>query len=402
MEPINLDDYEAQAQRCMDPAVWDTYAQGSEDERTLRANRAAYDEIWLRPRVLVDVRTCDTSTTALGDAIALPVLIAPTSVHRLAHAEGERATARASRAAGTIMVASTLSSCSLEEIARAAGGGALWFQLYLYRDRRLNERLVARAEEAGYRAIVLTVDAPFVGNRERDRRNAFVLPEGLDFGNFAGQEYASGADGAVAPRVTWQTRGEREVLTWEVIDWLRSRTCLPLVFKGILTAEDAARAAAAGVGGIIVSNHGGRQLDGTLPTIAVLPEIVAAVDGRCEVYVDGGVRRGTDVLKALALGARAVLVGRPVIWGLAVGGEAGVKDVLRILQTELELAMRLAGRTSIQCVDGSLVSLGAPRMGAFSRGRGVRRAVVRPRRRHSYIPAFAAVSAPRELAGSDR
>ena len=154
--------------------------------------------------------------------------------------------------------------------------------------------------------------------------------------------------------------------------------------------------------GIIVSNHGGRQLDGTLPTIAVLPEIVAAVDGRCEVYVDGGVRRGTDVLKALALGARAVLVGRPVIWGLAVGGEAGVKDVLRILQTELELAMRLAGRTSIQCVDGSLVSLGAPRMGAFSGARDVKRAVVRPRRRHSYNPAFAAVSAPRELAGSDR
>ena len=198
---------------------------------------------------------------------------------------------------------------------------------------------------------MLTVDAPFVGNRERDCHNGFTLPAHLHFGNFAADPLSEGT-----PRITWATRGERLMLTWDVISWLRAHTRLPLVLKGIMTAEDAQRAAAAGVDGIIVSNHGGRELDGVLPTITALPEVVAAVAGRCEVYVDGGIRRGTDILKAMALGARAVLIGRPAIWGLATAGAAGVRDILRIFGDELTLDMRLAGRPTIASIDRSLVS----------------------------------------------
>ncbi len=355
MEPINLHDYEALARERLDPAVWDTYAQGSEDEVTLRANRSAYAAVRLRPRILVDVRCCNIATTVLGTPVRLPVLIAPTSVQQLAHPEGEQATARAARAAGTVLVASTLSSYSLEDIAAAAPGSLLWFQLYIYSGPDFTRQLLRRVENAGYRAIVLTVDAPAIGNRERDRHNGFSLPESLRFGNFVGSSHQE--EGSSAATITWQTRGEREMLTWEVIPWLRSLTCLPLVLKGVLTAEDAARAVEAGVDGLIVSNHGGRQLDGVVPTIAALPEVVEAVDGRCEVYLDGGIRRGADILKALALGARAVLIGRPVFWGLAVNGEAGVFDILRILARELTLAMQLAGRPTLASIDRSLVAL---------------------------------------------
>jgi 4-hydroxymandelate oxidase len=354
MNPINLHDYERLAQQQVVPAIWDTYAQGSEDEVTLRANRSAYAAVRLRPRIFVDVSACDIATTVLGIPIRVPVLIAPTSVQQLAHPEGELATARAARAAGTVLVASTLSSYSLEEIAGAAAGSPLWFQFYLYRDRSLTRELLARVERAGYQAIVLTVDTPAIGNRERDRYNQFTLPEPMQFGNFISRGVQE--EGAArVPSVTWQTRGEREMLTWDVLPWLRSLTSLPIILKGVLTAEDAAQAVEAGVEGIMVSNHGGRQLDGVLPTIEALPEVVEAAQGRCEVYLDGGIRRGTDILKALALGARAVLIGRPVFWGLAVNGEAGVSDVLRILAEELTLAMRLAGRPTLASIDRSLV-----------------------------------------------
>lgn len=365
MNPINLYDYEALAQQRMPPAVWDTYAQGSEDEITLQANRSAYAAIRLRPQVLVDVRRCDTSTTLLGTPVSLPVMVAPVSLHQLVHPEGERATARAARAAGALMVASTLSSLSLEETAAAAEDSPLWFQLYIYRDRALTRHLLERVERAGYRAIVLTVDAPYIANRERDRYNDFTLPDGLQFGNFAGRGYREAGATSETP-ITWQTRGEREIITWEIIPWLRAQTRLPILLKGILTAEDAARAVYAGVDGIIVSNHGGRQLDGVLPTIEALPEVVAAVDGRCEVYMDGGIRRGTDILKALALGARAVLIGRPVIWGLVVNGEAGVRDVFRVLQEELTLAMRLAGCPGIDSINRSLVNIAGAEFAIWS------------------------------------
>ncbi len=347
MQLINLHDYEALARQRLPHAVWDTYAQGSEDEQTLRDNERAYADLRLRPRVLVDTCQCDTTTTVLGDKIALPVMLAPVSLHRMVHPDGEKATARAARAEGTVLVASTLSSFPLEDISQAAEGSPLWFQLYLYKDEEFNRHLLRRVEQAGYRAVVLTVDAPFVGNRERDRRNQFTLPEAHPFGNFIG----AGVD----LDINWQNRGDRQMLTWQSIAYVRSLTSLPLLLKGVLTAEDAARAVAAGIDGIIVSNHGGRQLDTSIATIAALPEVVAAVDGRCEVYVDGGIRRGTDVLKALALGARAVLVGRPTIWGLVVDGAAGVQGVLQVLRDELDLAMRLAGRPSIADIDGTLV-----------------------------------------------
>ena len=333
---INLFDYESLAQARLDSATWGYYAGGSDDEVTLRENRAAFERIRLRPRVLVDVACCDLHTTVLGTPVALPVLIAPTAFHALAHPDGECATARAAGRAGTVMVASSSSNCSLEEIARVAGG-PLWFQLYIF-NRQNAEELVRRAADAGYCALVLTVDSPRWGNKERARRAGFRTP--------------------VKGNVTDQVAAKDTiVVTWDDLDWLRSLSSLPILLKGILTAEDALLAVERGVEGIVVSNHGGRQLDGVPATIEVLPEIVEAVNGRCEVYMDGGVRRGTDVLKALALGARAVLVGRPLLWGLAVDGAEGAYQVLDILRAELELALSLAGRPTLASVDRSLVKL---------------------------------------------
>ena len=328
---LNLDDFEALARSTLDPAVWDMYAGGSADEVTVHANRDAFRQIGLRPRVLTDVARCSTATTVLGTPIALPVLIAPTSLHRLAHPSGE--VGMAEGAAETITTVSTLASMSVEAIA-AAASGPLWFQLYCFRDEALTLALVRRAERLGYRAIVVTVDTQRIGNRERDRRHAFRLPPGISFVNLnpPGEE-----------RVTWENRGDRAILTWATIDWLRRATHLPIVLKGIMTGEDGALAVEHGVDGIIVSNHGGRQLDTTIPTITALPEVVAAVHGQCEVLVDGGIRRGTDIVKALALGARAVLIGRPALWGLTVGGAEGVRHVLDILRRELEVDLANCG-----------------------------------------------------------
>ena len=341
MEPVNVSEYEALARARMEPVEWDFYAGGSDDEVTLRTTRAAFERIRLRPRVLVDVSACDLRTTVLGTGVSMPVLVAPMAFHGLAHPEGECETARAAGESGTLMVTSTTSNRSLEEIA-ATASGPLWFQLYTYGGFEISASLVKRAEAAGYQAIVLTVDLPRVGRRERDIRNNFNLPSRLFEGNFAGIDIPD--DSLVT-------------LTWESIAWLRGVTSLPIVIKGILTAEDAQLAAEHGVDGIVVSNHGGRQLDTTLPAIEALPDVVEAVAGRCEVYMDGGIRRGTDVLKALALGARAVLLGRPVLWGLAANGATGVLHVLEMLRDELELAMVLSGRPTLASIDRSLVRL---------------------------------------------
>lgn len=341
MEPINISDYEALARARMEPANWDFYAGGSDDEITLRANRTAFERIRLRPRVLVDVNVCDVHTTVLGTPVSMPILIAPTAYHGLAHPEAECATAQAAGEAGTLMIASTVSNRSMEEIV-AAASGPLWFQLYTFSGRQGSEMLVKRAEAAGFRAIVLTVDLPRLARRERDIRNNFNLPSRLREANLT--------DENVAEETPFS-------LTWESLAWLRGLTTLPILLKGILTAEDAKLAVEHGIEGIIVSNHGGRQLDTTLASIEALPEVVEAVAGRCEVYMDGGIRRGTDVLKALALGARAVLVGRPILWGLVANGATGVRHVLELLRAELELAMVISGRPTIASIDRSLVRL---------------------------------------------
>jgi len=339
MEPINLHSYEALARARLEPGAWAFYSSGADDEVTLRENRAAFERVQLLPHMLRGVQSADLSTTVLGTPVSMPVLVAPTALQGLACPEGECATARAAGAVGTLMTASTETTRSMEEIA-AAATGPLWFQLYLYRGRRLAEPLVGRAEAAGFRAIVLTVDLPCLGNRERSPYPGWRLPN-YRAGNFP----AEMADEDL----------EEVALSWEDVDWLRSLTKLPIILKGILRADDATLAVEHGAAGIVVSNHGGRQLDGVPASIEALPAIVEAVRGRGEVYMDGGVRRGTDVLKALALGARAVLVGRPILWGLAVNGAAGAQRVLELLRDELARAMVLAGVPDIAGIDDSLV-----------------------------------------------
>jgi isopentenyl diphosphate isomerase/L-lactate dehydrogenase-like FMN-dependent dehydrogenase/predicted DNA-binding transcriptional regulator YafY len=345
MQPINLREYEALAQTHMDPAAWDYFQGGSDDEVTLRENCAAFQRIRLRPRVLVDVSTIDMRTTVLGIPVSMPILVAPTGFHGLAHPEGECVTAQAAGDAGTLMGVSTFAHRSLEEIAQAARG-PLWFQLYMYRDLDVTGEIVRRADAAGYRAIALTVDTPRLGNRERDRHHTLETATVAHVANFRALE---------AIEATYLPKPF--VPTWETVEWIRSLTSLPIILKGILTAEDALLAVERGVQAIVVSNHGGRQLDTAMATIEALPEVVDAVAGRCEVYVDGGIRRGTDILKALALGARAVLVGRPILWGLAVNGYEGVRHVLEILRSELELAMVLSGCPTLAHINRSLVKV---------------------------------------------
>jgi 4-hydroxymandelate oxidase len=354
--PINLAEYEGLARRATEPAVWDYFAGGAEDETTLRENAVAFTRFTLRPRVLAGVRNVDLSVKVLNTELASPILVAPIGLQRLACEEGELATARAAASAGTLMVASTMASQSLEAIAQA--GGPRWFQLYVMKDRGLTRSLVERASAAGYRAIVMTVDAPRLGRRERDLRNAFSLsgrhvPANLIAAD--AEPLLIRHDGASAIAAHALTAFD-DALDWQTVAWVASLCQLPIVLKGVLTVEDARRAADAGVAGIVVSNHGGRQLDSVSAAIDVLVEIADLVGSRCEVYVDGGIRRGTDVLKCRALGARAVFVGRPILWGLLVDGEPGVRHVLDLLRAELETAMLLAGQSTWMGVTRALIS----------------------------------------------
>jgi 4-hydroxymandelate oxidase len=301
--------------------------------------------------VLVDVSSVHLEAAILGRAVSMPVMLAPVAFQRLAHPDGEMATARAAATSNTIAVLSTSSTTSIEDVATT--GAALWFQLYVQRDRGVTEELIRRAEAAGYGALVLTVDAPMLGRRERDERNRFSLPPGIGLANFGGRALPPAEGSGVAAYSLAQTD---DSLTWDDLEWLRSRSSLPLVLKGILRADDATRAAGAGVSAIVVSNHGGRQLDGSIPSVHALPDIVDAVGERVEVYLDGGIRRGVDVLRALALGARAVLLGRPIVWGLAVAGEAGVARMLAMVRDELALAMSLAGTPSVRDIGRSLLA----------------------------------------------
>lgn len=345
MPYMNLSDMEAAAQALLPTAHWDYIAGGAADELTLAENMAAYRRIRLRPRVLRDVAERDLSTQVLGQRVSLPVLVAPLSPYGLARAVGEPATARAAVSAGTLMVVPTQSAHTLEEL--VALSGPAWFQLYPCFSREITSTLARRAEAAGYRALVVTLSAFYPGVRERNLRSGVSTPPDLWAANLLAIPGVTHDD----PRLD-----QMVPLTWDDLPWLRSLTSLPLVLKGIMTAEDATLAVAHGVAGLIVSNHGARQLDTTLPTIEALPEIVAAVAGRAEVLLDGGVRRGTDIIKALALGARAVLLGRPILWGLALDGEAGVLRVLEHLRWELDCAMAQMGRRTIADLDTSCVA----------------------------------------------
>lgn len=356
LSPINLFGYEQLAKEHLSQMAFDYYSSGAWDEVTLRDNLAAFTRVKLRPKMLVDVSKINLTTQVLGESLQLPLLIAPMAFQCLADPEGEIATALAAEIAGVGMVLSTLATKSLEEVATVAKG-LQWFQLYIHKDQGLTQALVQRAYTAGYKAICLTVDAPMLGKRERDQRNEFTLPPGLHPANLTN---ISGLDIPQAPGesglLTYFAQQINPAVTWKDLEWLQSLSPLPLVVKGILRADDAVRAVEYGAQAIVVSNHGGRQLDGAIASLDALPDIIAAVDGKAEVLLDGGIRRGTDILKALAYGAKAVLIGRPVLWGLAVAGKIGVSHIISLLQDELNLAMALSGCASLGDIDSSLVS----------------------------------------------
>jgi isopentenyl diphosphate isomerase/L-lactate dehydrogenase-like FMN-dependent dehydrogenase len=352
-ELLNVWDYERAAEERLDPGALAYFAGGANDEWTLRENVAAFTRWILRPRMLVDVGTVTTATTLLGMDVSMPLAVAPTAFQRLAHPDGELATARGAAEAGALMCLSTVATASIEDVANAAPRGARWFQLYWSTDRGVVRDVVERASAAGYRAVVVTVDLPRLGRRERDLRTPLEVPEGVS----APILLALAASAGVSPQeMNWLVD---KTLTWKDLEWLRSVSSLPLVVKGILTAEDALLACEAGAAGIVVSNHGGRQLDGVAASLDALPEVVEAVGDRAEVLMDGGVRRGTDVVKALALGARGVLAGRAPLWGLAVDGADGVQRVLELLRDEIELALALCGCPSPDAVTRAHVQAAA-------------------------------------------
>ena len=343
--PVTLSDFERAAADRLAPGPHGYYAGGAGDELTLRDNEAAWRRIAIRPRVLVDVSQRDLRTTVLDREHPHPVFVAPTAFHRLAHPDGERATAHGAAAAEALYCLSSLATTTPAAVAEAAPGGRRWFQLYVFKDRGVSDALVDAAVAHGYEAIVVTADLPVLGVRERELRSGYaidaaeLIPD-LHSGDLALSDIGTLIDPS---------------LTWEDVERFAGACGLPVLVKGILTADDAVLAADHGAAGVVVSNHGGRQLDTVRAGAEALAEVAEAAGGRLDVLVDGGVRRGTDVLKALALGARAVLVGRPVLWGLAVGGEDGVRTVLEILRGELDTALALAGVPRVADVDGSVL-----------------------------------------------
>lgn len=347
-----LADYEPLARERMSDGAWAYMAGGSGDEWTLRENTAAFARLPLRSRVLRDMSGATTRVTLFGTELAAPILLAPVAFQTLVHPHGELATAIAAGALDTAMVVSTQASMTLESIAQEAAG-PLWFQLYIQPDRDFTASLVRRAEEAGYRALVVTVDAPVNGLRNREQRAGFALPAGIEAVNLQGMR---GLPPPLPEALLFGTPLLETAARWADLEWLRGITRLPILLKGIVDAEDARRAIASGIDGIIVSNHGGRALDGVPATIDLLPGVADAVAGAVPVLMDGGIRRGNDVLRALALGASAVLVGRPFIFALAAAGAPGVAHVLRMLRAELELAMALTGCADVASIDRSVLA----------------------------------------------
>jgi 4-hydroxymandelate oxidase len=365
---LNVNDYARAARQKLRQDIFDYYEGGALDEITLRENTAGWERLQLYYHVLAGVKDRQLSTTVLGQKISMPIVLAPTAFHKLACAEGEMAAARAAKSAGTLFILSSLSNTAMEAVLSEAGSPR-WFQLYIYKDRGVTAELVKRAEAAGAEAIVLTVDAPGLGTRERDARNRFTLPDGLRVENLAplGKGTLPSAEGGTGSNVTLaEVKGSglaayvrdnfKSDLSFDDLDWLCGCTRLPIIVKGVCRTDDARHVANHGAKAIVVSNHGGRQLDTAPPTCEVLPQIADAVGEQCEIYVDGGIRRGSDVLKAIALGARAVLIGRPVLWGLTVAGEQGALNVLEILRRELDEAMLLCGCTMLTDINRSLLS----------------------------------------------
>lgn len=353
---INLFDYERAAGERLDAGVLGYYRSGADDEVTLADNRAAWERLRLLPSVLVDVSARSLATTVLDSALDFPVLVAPMAMQAMAHPDGELATARAAGRNGTVMILSTVSNTAVEDVV-AAATGPVWFQVYVQRDRGATRELVQRARDAGCRALVVTVDVPVLGRREADLRNRFALPAHLTLPHFAdGGGTIKGARKEPISALTEHVAEQLDPsLDWADVEQIAQETDLPIVLKGILRADDARRAVDHGARAIVVSNHGGRQLDSVPAGADVLEGIVEVVGDRHEVLVDGGIRRGTDVIKALALGARAVLLGRPVLWGLAVDGEDGAARVLSLLRAELDTALALCGCPSVRQVSRDLV-----------------------------------------------
>ncbi|NXP69224.1 HAOX1 oxidase, partial [Chloropsis cyanopogon] len=368
-KPVCIADFEEYAKTFLPKSVYDYYRSGADDQETLADNVAAFSRWKLYPRVLRDVSVMELSTSVLGHSVTMPVCVAATAMQRMAHPQGETATARACQAVGTGMMLSSWATSSIEEVAEAAPAALRWLQLYVYKEREVTAALVRRAERAGYRGIFVTVDTPYLGRRIADVRNKFQLPPHLRLKNFSSSDlaFSSGKDfGENSGLAVYVAEAIDATFSWEDIKWLRGLTSLPIVLKGILRADDAKEAVKIGVNGILVSNHGARQLDGVPATVTklcswflsqidVLPEIVEAVEGKVEVFLDGGVRKGTDVLKALALGAKAVFIGRPVLWGLAYQGEEGAKEVLQMLKEEFRLAMALTGCRRVEEIGRTLI-----------------------------------------------
>lgn len=343
---------ETRARQVLDRAAYEYFAGGSDDEITLRDNEASWQRLRLIPRVMRDLSSVSMERSLFGNQMAAPMLVAPMAFQRMAHPDGELAMARAAVAAGIPMVISTMATVTLEDIATAIGDSPRWFQFYLHRDRGLSRRLLERAEASGCSAVVLTVDVPVVGRRRRDESNRFHLPDGIAAANLE----ASLESGRGSALSEYSDAAFEPSLTPDLLEWIAGVTGLPLLVKGVLHPDDALKAVDAGASGVIVSNHGGRQLDGAIASADALPAVADSVAGRVPVLVDGGIRSGTDIVKALALGATAVLVGRPVLWGLAVGGEHGAVAVLDELAQELNRAMMLCGVKALEEIDASLIA----------------------------------------------
>jgi 4-hydroxymandelate oxidase len=352
---INVADYAKAARSTVAKDCFDYYEGGALDEITLRENVSGWERLKLYYRVLAGVQPRELATTILRQTVSMPIAVAPTAFHKLACEAGEIATARAAKKAGTLFILSSLSNTAMESVF-AEAASPRWFQLYIYKDRAITHELVKRAEAAGAEAIVLTVDAPGLGTRERDTRNNFRLPDGLSVENLSPLGKGKFSQVTGSGLAAYVHANFKEDLAFSDLEWLCGVTQLPVVVKGICRGDDARGAVEHGAKAIVVSNHGGRQLDTAPASCEVLPAVVEGAGDHCEIYVDGGIRRGSDVLKAIALGARAVLLGRPILWGLCVDGERGATNILEILRRELDEAMLLCGCTTLHDIDRSLLT----------------------------------------------